>query len=945
MILVLASFATAQAQVAPAKSADAPIQTTPTAPERAKVTSVEAVVVTGTRLPSGFQSPSPITVISAETLEKAAPLTIEDAINELPQFKGSPGRAYPGGGSAGGLFGSLAGSQLNLRNLGPKETLILLNGSRTIPTTVDGTVDIDTLPQSLVSRVDVVAAGGSAAYGSDAVAGVVNFILDTKFDGLKLEAKGGYSNYGDLPSYGATITYGTGMFDGHAHFEFAAEYFKEEGIGPFDKQRPWVNANPGVVNLPAGTQPARQIFPTGVNLGGAAPGGLITSGLLKGTSFGPGGTLQTFTFGNPISGLFEEGGSGTTLLTVAQAPVDRKTAFARFDFDITPQISAYVQGRFSDTENNFDQTPSRFDGATPITIFSGNPFIPAALQAQMTSRGIASFPLARLNLDMPATRVDSTIHVYELTGGIKGSLWGFDYDGTAQIGQSEFKALFTGELNFQNAFTALDAVVNPANGQTVCNATLTGAQAGCVPFNPFGQGSPSKAAIAYITAGSEYRDITYRQALVELNVTRKLFSLWSDPIGFAAGVGYRHLSLDQEVDGSGQQRLNLTTIRGVPSQLQNRLGLYFSPNFLPFSGAYDVSEVYSEVNVPILKDQTLIKSLDVDGAVRYTNYNISGGTTTWKGSVNYSPIEDLRLRATKSKDIRAPDLTELFSPTVFSFQGQVTDPSHGNVPVFAQAFSGGSTALTPEVGKTDTIGLVYSPSWIPRLNISIDYYSINITAAITTLSPQGIVNACATGATSACGQINKSNPALWIIQAPTINLASVKTTGVDYAARYSLPIGADNLAVSLLANYTGKYTTHVAGAKAVQQAGYVGGISAAQAYDTPNWSGTFQLDYSHEKWDLFVQERFIGSGKYEATFVQGVDINNNSVPSAAYTDLTVRRKFGAKDTYEAYLNVSNLFNKAPPLAPQQSGDATYPTNIQLYDAIGRYFTVGLKARF
>jgi outer membrane receptor protein involved in Fe transport len=911
-------------------------------------TQVGEVVVTGSRIErSGYETPAPLTVASADRLNSAAPTTLQDALTQLPQFKGLTRSAYPGGANAGGPFGSIGASLLSLRNLGPQRTLVLVDGRRTAPSNVQGSVDVANFPQGLVKNVEIITAGASAVYGSDAVSGVVNFILDTKFEGVKADVQTGISKYHDLPSYGASVTVGRHFLDDRGHFVASADYYYQKGIGVDDPHRPYEAQGPGVITLPAGSVPLRQTFTSNVFVSDSTNGGLINAGPLRGTSFGPGGAVQKFTFGTPLGGLFMHGGSGIPVFVVAAADIDRHTGFARIDYDVTPDLNVFAQVLYGDTRAEFNQSPTRFQSSSPITIFSGNAFLPASVQTQMTSLGLASFTLGRINDDMPPYRANAETTTIEFNLGLKGSIASLGYDAYIQHGESEFDVNYLRNINFQNAYAALDAVRDPATGQIVCRSTLLfGISPGCVPFNPFGSGSPSQAAIAYVTAGTQFRNLTSKQDVAAFNVHGNLFHLWSDDaVAFAAGAEYRKLSANVEVDGAGLQRLNFTNIRGAPPGFDGRFGIYFTPNFQPTQGSYNVWETFGEIDVPVIKDRPFFALVDVDGAVRYTHYSTSGGVTTWKVGLNYKPIDDLRIRITRSEDIRAPNIGELFTTPTNGFLGNVSDPTRGNQPQFVSALVGGNRMLAPERSKNETYGLVYSPSWLPGFRASIDYYDLNITNAITSLSAQQTVNACFQGSATACAAINKTTPTNWIISTTSQNVASIRTNGIDYAAQYRLAFFRGNLDLNASANYTDKYTIKVPAASTIELGGVVSGINAASVGNTPHWSGLLQAQYTQDAWSLFIQERIIGPGKYEASFVEGVDINDNHVEANFITDATIKRKFGKKVEYEAFFTVNNVFDQRPPFAPVQSGIATYWSNYQLYDPTGRYYTVGLRAKF
>ena len=237
---------------------------------------------------------------------------------------------------------------------------------------------------------------------------------------------------------------------------------------------------------------------------------------------------------------------------------------------------------------------------------------------------------------------------------------------------------------------------------------------------PLGRVRHRPAAINYVISNA-YRDLTIDQTVAAINFHGKGFALWSDPVGYAFGAEYRKLSMDQTTDTCGTDIINLTGIRGAPPSLQGKTGRCIVGNFTPISGSFDVKEAYAEVNVPILKDMQLAKSLELNSAVRYTDYSTSGGVTTWKVGGVYAPLQDLRFRATRSRDIRAPNVTELFTTRAQTFLGQVTNPTTNQI-IPAVGFSAGNLQLAPETADTVTAGVVFSPRMLPGFQASIDFF-------------------------------------------------------------------------------------------------------------------------------------------------------------------------------------------------------------------------------
>jgi iron complex outermembrane receptor protein len=918
-MLAVLGFATAHAQTVKA-TADA------------SSGDLEEVVVTGSRISgNGYNSPTPVTTVTSEQLNLAAPQSLSASLNQLPAFRGSSTSTNPGSSSGGNVGLDV----LNLRNLGAQRTLTLLDGTRPVPSTAVGTVDISVLPQLLVKRVDVVTGGASAAYGSDAVAGVVNLILDTDFTGIKGEVQGGISRYGDNGAYGGALAWGGDLAD-HLHLVASVDLYNRNGQGFNDSNRPWQEAAPGILNNPTGVLPQQLVVPGDVRITAATYGGLINSGALKGTTIGPGGTLGQFNYGTHVGPVFGQGGDGTIESISNTASVNRDSLFAHLKYDISPDFSVYGEVQYGKVTTGFEQYYPWLYTSTSATIFSGNPYIPAALQQQMTTKGLASIPLAEIFSDYPVINTATDTIVNQYTLGFNGKAGAWSFDGNASIGQSKLKVTAYNSINFNTIYAALDAVTDPATGHTVCESTLAGTRTGCVPLNPFGGNAATAAAIAY-TTGTQYKTLTIKQDDVAFNVRRDLFSLWADPAKLAFGGEYRRLSANQVADAGGTAPVDFTGIRGGPTSLQGRTGIYLIADFAPISGEYNVKEGYAELGVPIIKDLPGANLLSVDGAVRETDYSTSGKVTTWKVGLNYKPIEDVRLRGTFSQDIRAPNITELFTSRQFTFLGQVTDAAT-NAIVPASGFNAGNPDLQPEKAKTQTFGVVYTPSYFSGFQTSIDYFQIKINGAIASLNPQQTADACFQGSSVACANIIKT-PTAWTFTFPPLNLQSLSTEGFDFEASYRHPLFAGQMNLHALATYTSEYNQTVAGGAVTHMAGCVGQCS------NPEWQAVFQADYTQSQWGVFVQERFISNGKFNTIFIQGTNIDNNDIPSVFYTDVTLHAALGKDSPIEAFLTVNNLLDKDPPIAPQNQAQFIPASNFTLYDNIGRYFTLGIRFSF
>jgi iron complex outermembrane receptor protein len=921
------------------------------AEETASGNAVDEVVITGSRLVvNGNQAPTPVTVMDTKTLQLSAPSNIPDGLNQLPQFSGSRSDSASSGLTA---ITPSAGNYLNLRNLGFVRGLILLDGQRVPPTSFEGIVDTNLLPEALVQRVDVVTAGASAAYGSDAVTGVVNFILDKNFNGLKASVQGGISQYGDRNSYRISVAGGTSVLNGRGHLEFSVEHYDADGVKD-QSSRPNYSDQP-IAFGNGTTVPFRTEY--NARIANSTFGGLILSGPLINMKFEPNGSLSKFNAGSvtPVLNL-ALGGDGALLLGASLVGALRTDqVFVRGSYDITDNITGFLQGSFGESRTRYDHigVDSRFGN---ITIFSGNAYLQPQIQQVLTATNTPSFTFSRTFLESGEKVVDILNDDMNVFAGLEGKLPGdWSWRATYAGGESIMRAEHTRNPDNTKLTAATDAVKD-SSGNIVCRVTITnpGVFPGCVPINLFGVGAPSAAALAYIYgANSQY------QARNEINdfavdFRGTVMQLPAGPLLAATGVEYRNASLKMTSNADPATPLVTTGLRGFASGQ----GLYGNTNQGATDGKNNVTEGFLELQVPVLKDLPFVDSFDLNAAGRVTNYSTSGRVETWKLGFSYAPISDLRFRGTLSQDIRAPTLQELFAGQ--QLHGQTFNDPHTNLSGDIATINSGNPDLKPEIGRTKTIGFVYQPSWLSGFTASVDYFDIDIKNAITTETVQQIAQDCedSNGTGPSCALIVRPNPfsdrsaanrIQQIIIAP-LNLAENYTHGIDVDAGYRFPLSkiweANDGVISLRAlfNYTpSNKLLQKVGLAPIQQAG-LGGV-ANTGTGNPIYRGAYSANYEKGPWTVNVQERYIGSIK--RSLLPNMVYVDNVIPAVWYTNLAVAYKFkvGGHDL-EAFANINNLFNKDAPLVPSTTlPGIRYSTAAYLYDVIGRYYTGGLRMRF
>ena len=932
----------------------------------ADTNSVESVTVSGSRLvTNGAEAPTPVTVVSTEQLQLAAPRNVVDGLLQLPQFKGSVSVAN----QSTGTTSSNGADYLNLRGLGVQRTLVLLDGRRVVPASSAGSVDAAQIPEALIQRVDVVTGGASAAYGSDAVSGVVNFILDTKFEGLKTDAQAGISDYGDNFNYKVSVTGGIGLLGDRLHLIGSVLDYKSTGVTAA-QSRPWTadavasitnpNFNKALAVSPTNsalvtvTQPYSSV---------ATLGGLITSGPLTGTAFDQNGNAIPFTYGTLRSATQMSGGDGynPNLLLTLQPYQHRSQFFTHATYDLNENLSAFIQVSGAQNHVQYNSLPTFELSSTNFTIMRDNAYLPQSIKTFLASPaglGVTSFTVGRDSPDFDIPHMDAITNNGTVTLGFDGkvpsSSW--SYHGYGQMGRAYGSYKTKNDPISDNLYRASDAVVNPATGQIVCRQSLSNPTptaisnpVGCQPLDIFGVGNASAAALKYIT-GTAVQTVRVAEDVAELSAQGGLFDIQGGTVSLALGGSYRREAFTQVTDAQSQEiRTGAGIGAAFPAGLVNTLGGFERTNPQPTRGTYNVKEAFLETEVPLLKDLPMAQSLTFNAAGRYVDYSTSGGVEPWKLGLVYQPVDGLRVRASRSTDIRAANLGELYQG---SSQGtsSVTDPANGNVPTNVITGAIGNTALVPESANTSTIGVVVTPDslfngMLSGLEFSVDYYQINISKAISTLTAQQELNFCANGSQQQCGFITRNpNGTLSRVALPYFNAAARQTKGIDFEASYSTPIsdvafGYDGtLTFRSFVNYIGQFTTQVQGAAPVQLAGDIGVNS------TPKWSGVFSTTLNVDRFTWFLQERWTGGGKFDNTNNNGQGVYPNEVGSVWYTDTTISYDLLPDRGLSAYFSINNLFDRDPPPTPSFLIAGSSYSNRTLYDLIGRQYTLGLRYR-
>ncbi len=942
------------------------------------VLDLSEVVVTGSHITAtGFNAPSPVTVLSAQAMDELGLTNLGVALNQLPAF-----RADLTPNNNGFANFNLGAQIVNLRGLGAPRTLVLIDGHRFITSTREGSVDMNLIPTIMIDRTEIVTGGASAAYGSDAIAGAVNIILNTRLHGLKGQVDGGQTQRGDGGRFHAAIAWGAGFAGGRGRIVAGGEYENDAKIGNCFTRSYCSTA--GVALNGAGpthdpTQPFNVVVDRNYGYVNVTPGGVIPDSPanpagLRNMQFDAAGNLIPY---NP--GVFQGGGFSVSpdnrsalVDSNLAVPVKRWNFFSHVAYDLTPKVSGFLEGSYAyiDGVNVSNQPVDALIG-----IKRDNAFAPAALKAFFAANPtVARINIGRLGVDVSKFTGDSNAATWRIAAGLNGQItkdwrWSasFDYGRNRRVQSVDNDRVqnnFYGpETNIASpnyrAGGAVDAVVNPANGQIVCRSTIDRTDPsydpnnGCSPVNLFGIGKSSPASLAYINR-LNVTHLNFTQLDAAAGVQGKLFQTWAGPIDLAVGFDFRK-----------------NTIAFLNDPIGDQFGYYYNYG-ASYAGTVAVKELYAETLIPLAVDQPLAKALSVNFAGRKTWYDNTNdmtrasskiGATSWKVSLVYDASDWFRFRFTRSRDIRAANFNELYTSSLAAFGGTVNPWT--NTTDFATSISGGNINLAPEKGDTYTVGAVLRPSWswLQGFRISADYYGIALKGAIGALSNTQIVNDCfANGpAAATCSRITFQSgfgTTMVALNRTNQNLSVLKQSGVDIEAVYRIPVsrfigGAPgDLSFRVLASYVREQSTRQGGFF-LDRAGMTGpfpGFGQVGTPGVPRWSLTGTTTYDIGRLRITLQERVISKGIVNPSQIGPDDpaysianpnsINDNVVPGRIYVNLAGHYDLITRGDRRVQIFglVSNLFDRAPPLAPSLIGYS----EPAFFDMIGRTFHAGVR---
>jgi len=777
---------------------------------------VEEIVVTGSRIArADLTSSSPVAQVGAQELKQSGVVNTENLLNTLPQ-------AVPGITSTVNN-GSNGTATVNLRGLGSNRTLVLVDGKRQTPTTQGGSVDLNLIPPALIKRIDVVSGGGSAVYGSDAVAGVVNFVLKNDFEGLEFTAGYQDTDKGEAPIYSSDLTIGANFADRKGNVVLSLGYNKREALTQAKRG--------GMLSTAWGDNATKTGFvPSGS--GSNEPGqiGAFVSGKFV--------TLPGVANNAANAALFLQDGNvrlysaatdtyNFAPVNYVQTPQERFSVTSIASYEVKPGLTAYAKGNFVNSQVVTQLAPTPIGSRTFRFTLDNNPFLTSAAKAALNTLGSSTAYTIPASSSWTAgtfTDADSdgdglydtvtgvfnrrlsevgpriskyNFFGYQMQLGLKGDIAAINggFDLYYQYGNTHGSNSLIGDTSLARIQQGL--LLNAAG--TACADTSNG----CVPINLFGQGNISKAAAEFIkTRINSSQDYEQQYAGFSINGdTANQFSLPAGPIGFAFGAEYR-----------------AEEFAFLPSQdlaVGNLTGFNASP---PVSGRFDVYEGYAELLVPLLKDLPFIKALDLELAGRTSDYTGQPHPVkTYKIAGSWKVYDDLLLRASYNKAIRAPSIGDLYAPQSNGFP-TATDPcSARGAPTAAvrqacinsgvaasvvglinanqqtQTLSGGNPNLRPEEGKTFTAGFAYTPSWLPGFSMTADYFDIKINDAIASFggSAANVMNVCygtlvnGNASSPYCQAIRRlANGSIDFVSLTAQNVATITTAGFDVGVTY-----------------------------------------------------------------------------------------------------------------------------------------------------------------
>ena len=909
----------------------------------------DAIVVTGSKIPrQEFLSTAPLSTISSEEIKQSGFVNIDDSLLRNPSVG-------VGLGSANGTRNENAGAAfVNLRGLGVNRSLVLVDGKRRVSGSRSASaVDLNTIPAALVERIDVVTGGASAVYGADAVSGVVNIITKEDFDGLEITGGGGLSEAGGAETYNISVLGGRSFDDGRGNITVAATFNNAEALlaDERDFSRQWT----ALRRNPANTGPDDGIFDqatfTGLRVNTYLyEGSFIVNDELYAYDQERG--LRIVDQGEPISSIIAVGGEGRNINddNVLRIPQELFSFRGDVDYELTEGVNFFttfdVVRTLTTDFNRYIVDDGRSLFRQPQLIQRDNPFVPDEVAALMDANGLSEINVRKTPIDYGLIAEEHDRTLISSVSGFQGDIAGrhrweafFQYDRSQNNIQTENARI---EQNYLNA---IDAVADPATGEIVCRSEEARAQ-GCVPINVIGRHPFTDAQRAYVSH-TRLQDVENSLLVVGGQMNGEVFDLPAGPLQYAIGAEYREEDLKTRDDGLA---------------LANALVLSIAPK-APVDAAFDVAEAFAEFRIPLIADRAFAEHLELEGAVRVSDYSTIGRTTAWRVGGVWTPVDDVTIRTNYARNVRAPNLFELFES---QFEGEISfrdpcfvenlsaganraancaalgvpaglEPAGDSVDAELVEVLGGNPDLREETATSISAGVVLRPRWIDNLVFSVDYYNIEIEDAVGSFDVETITNRCVDAATIDnvfCRLVERgSDGRLVSVSGTPFNIGELTAQGIDFQAAYTAPVGAGLLSLDFLGSYL------IENEELVDPTDSDSLVINDGEIDNPSLRWTLTATYDHGPWSVGVVNRFIGSSALDRQ-VSDEAFDINEVDAFVYTDFRFRYDFTERYRFDAVVN--NVLDTEPPF----SGATVEGTGRgSLYDNIGRFYQLQFTARF
>ena len=961
-------------------------------PSAQKAQTLQTVVVTGSLIRRvDLETANPVITIDRAQIEATGKMTLGDLVQQLPTMTG--GNVNPQVNNAGGS----GASTINLRGLGSNRTLILVNGHRVVNN------DVNSIPSTAIERIEVLTDGASATYGSDAIGGVVNFILKKDYQGAQFTANYGESDHQDGDQYGYSFTFGQTSDKGS--IIGGVEYNKQDGIQAgnrgFSKNSVSLY---GTVNTP----------PEG-NIGGSSstPYGHIQlpkafAGLFPATGCGfitlnPGANSQVVSPANYHCYVSKGAGADSynyATVNLVLTPQERTNAFVMGEYNLGEHVSAYMDAYYNKTSSAFQLAPAVYGTPYGANVSADNYYNPFGVQY---AAGQTAFNARLASAGNRAAQYGTT--TAQLNVGLKGDFqimeqqwnWeaGLDYGHISQVtttlGLPNGNKLYTG-ASHMNADGSIGC--GSAAAPTTCATGIGPTELG---FNPFDLYSPNSVAALKNAAVPAVSNQYTQEKIWHAGINGGVFNLPAGTVQLALGADYRQEHTQFIVDPLLQLDVNQGTCV-LGSQCASGL-----------QGGYNVKEVYAEAFIPLLSGVPFAQSLNLTIGDRYSRISTTGSTNNFKFQLEWKPVNDLLLRGTMAEVYRAPNINELYgtpgndaplvnfdpcdgytgSPINPACVNVLTDGSFKNQAVASgtqiNAITAGSIysgfGVKPEQGKSFDLGAVYSPSWLPGLSTTVDFWHVYLNDIITTVGAQSVLNLCSAGQTEYCKFIHRfaSGPNQGQLASnflePTGNLGSTATGGVDYSMVYKLPqTPFGNFTVGLNATYLKYYNQQTApgeaGNASYNNAGHFlpnGSAQSAACPDNagvclyPRWKAQGFLDWQSGNWSASWRMRYIGkfglgsAKESDNIFPEGTCYYESATNhctargvvlhygSTIYNDVSVGYNIEPYNTRVDF-GVNNLADKQPPVV-FANNSLNANTDPSSFDLMGRYFWARVTVKF